>query len=109
MTTQEQETLGPYRGSYRADVYKDDTPSEEATLEEGETEDEVTNDETISVSTEIKTEEHDYKKRYDDLKKHYDTKLHEWKMERETLLAQPQEEEVYEEDADIASFKENFH
>ena len=29
-------------------------------------------------------------------------------MERETLLSQPQEEEVYEEDADIASFKENY-
>ena len=108
MTTQEQEHLGPYRGSYRADVYKDDIPSEEATLEESETEDEAINDETISVSTEVKTEEHDYKKRYDDLKKHYDSKLHEWKMERETLLAQPQEEEVYEEDADIASFKENY-
>ena len=108
MTTQEQEHLGPYRGSYRADVYKDDIPSEEATLEESETEDEAINDETISVSTEVKTEEHDYKKRYDDLKKHYDTKLHEWKMERETLLAQPQQEEEYEEDADIASFKENY-
>ena len=108
MTTQEQEHLGPYRGSYRADVYKDDIPSEEATLEESETEDEAINDETISVSTEVKTEEHDYKKRYDDLKKHYDSKLHEWKMERETLIAQPQEEEVYEEDADIASFKENY-
>ena len=108
MTTQEQETLGPYRGSYRADVYKDDIPSEEATLEESETEDEAINDETISVSTEVKTEEHDYKKRYDDLKKHYDSKLHEGKMERETLIAQPQEEEVYEEDADIASFKENY-
>ena len=108
MTTQEQEHLGPYRGSYRADVYKDDIPNEEATLEESETEDEAINDETISVSTEVKTEEHDYKKRYDDLKKHYDTKLHEWKMERETLLAQPQQEEEYEEDADIASFKENY-
>ena len=108
MTTQDQEHLGPYRGSYRADVYKDDIPSEEATLEESETEDEAINDETISVSTEVKTEEHDYKKRYDDLKKHYDTKLHEWKMERETLLAQPQQEEEYEEDADIASFKENY-
>ena len=108
MTTQEQEHLGPYRGSYRADVYKDDIPSEEATLEESETEDEAINDETISVSTEVKTEEHDYKKRYDDLKKHYDAKLHEWKMERETLLTQPQQEEEYEEDADIASFKENY-
>ena len=108
MTTQEQEHLGPYRGSYRADVYKDDIPNEEATLEESETEDEAINDETISVSTEVKTEEHDYKKRYDDLKKHYDSKLHEWKMERETLLAQPQQEEEYEEDADIASFKENY-
>jgi hypothetical protein len=29
-------------------------------------------------------------------------------MERETLLTQPQQEEEYEDDADIASFKENY-
>ena len=34
---------------------------------------------------EAKQEEHDYKKRYDDLKKHYDAKLNEFKNEREQL------------------------
>ena len=106
MTTQEQEHLGPYRGSYRADVYKDDTPSEESTLEESATEDEVTNDETISVSTEIKTEEHDYKKRYDDLKKHYDAKLHEWKEEKDALVSQNSQPTISEDD--IESFKESY-
>ena len=30
---------------------------------------------------------HDYKKRYGDLKKHYDTKLNEWKQQQELLEA----------------------
>ena len=108
MTTQEQENLGPYRGKYRSEL-EDNAQDEQATLEESETEDEVIDDETISVSTEIKTEEHDYKKRYDDLKKHYDSKLYEWKEEREQLMQGPQPiEESPEEDADIANFKENY-
>jgi hypothetical protein len=108
MTTQEQENLGPYRGKYRSEL-KDDVQDEQATLEESETEGEVIDDETISVSTEVKTEEHDYKKRYDDLKKHYDSKLYEWKEEREQLMQGPQPiEEFPEEDADIANFKENY-
>ena len=35
----------------------------------------------------VQKEDHDYKKRYDDLKKHYDTKLNEWKQNREVLEA----------------------
>ena len=108
MTTQEQENLGPYRGKYRSEL-EDNAQDEQATLEESETEGEVIDDETISVSTEVKTEEHDYKKRYDDLKKHYDSKLYEWKEEREQLLQGPQPiEESSEEDADIANFRENY-
>ena len=108
MTTQEQENLGPYRGKYRSEL-EDNAQDEQATLEESETEGEVIDDETISVSTEVKTEEHDYKKRYDDLKKHYDSKLYEWKEEREQLMQGPQPiEESPEEDADIANFKENY-
>ena len=108
MTTQEQENLGPYRGKYRSDL-QDDVQNEQATLEDSEIESEVVDDETISVSTEVKTEEHDYKKRYDDLKKHYDSKLYEWKEEREQLLQEPQAiEESSEDDADIANFKENY-
>tara|TARA_Y100000114_G_scaffold111363_1_gene105126 strand:- start:94 stop:939 length:846 start_codon:yes stop_codon:yes gene_type:complete len=105
----EQENLGPYRGAYRADVYKDDVPevSEEATLEEDTT---FMQDETISVEaeekTEVKTEEHDYKKRYDDLKKHYDAKLHEWKEEKDALVSQNSQPTISEDD--IESFKESY-
>ena len=105
----EQENLGPYRGAYRADVYKDDVSevSEEATLEEDTT---FMQDETISVEaeekTEVKTEEHDYKKRYDDLKKHYDAKLHEWKEEKDALVSQYSQPTISEDD--IESFKESY-
>ena len=34
--------------------------------------------------------EHDYKKRYDDLKSHYDTKLSTWRKEKEEILTQLQ-------------------
>ena len=108
MATQEQENLGPYRGKYRSDL-EDDAQNEQATLEDSESESDIVNDETISVSTQVQTEEHDYKKRYDDLKKHYDSKLYEWKEEREGLLNQPQQmQEFSEEDADIENFKENY-
>ena len=33
---------------------------------------------------------HDYKKRYDDLKSHYDTKLSAWRKEKEDILVQLQ-------------------
>jgi hypothetical protein len=101
----EQENLGPYRGAYRADVYRDDV-SDEATLEE----DPGFMDETISVQTEdkseVRTEEHDYKKRYDDLKKHYDAKLHEWKEEKDALISQNSQPTISEDD--IESFKESY-
>ena len=72
-----------YRGKYREDVYQDDDevveaqdPSEEATPEKEAT--------FAEPQTESDT---DYKKRYDDLKRHYDTKLSEWKKEKEELAA----------------------
>lgn len=75
-----------YRGSYRDDVYKDDEdeevvesqpdPSAEATPEEQ------------GFSDKKASEEVDYKKRYDDLKRHYDAKLAEWKDEKAELASQ---------------------
>ncbi len=83
-----------YRGKYREDVYKDE---EEGQQEEQQNE-EAQIDPTEKVATQqsnssfaekkVKEEDHDYKKRYDDLKKHYDTKLNEFKGEREELLNQ---------------------
>lgn len=76
-----------YRGQYRDEVYKDDDdeqiqveaqdPStEEATPEEAQTQ---------GFAEPQEGSEPDYKKRYDDLKRHYDSKVAEWKREREEL------------------------
>lgn len=103
--SKEPEELGPYRGRYREGVYAEET---EATLEETQ-EASQDDEETISLKTEIKTEEHDYKKRYDDLKKHYDSKLHEWREEREALVVEGQSQpQISEEDADLESFRESY-
>jgi len=80
-----------YRGKYREDVYKDE---EEETKEEVKS-DEVGTEQTatqqdkgfIETKKEETQEPHDYKKRYDDLKKHYDNKLQEWKSEKEAIEA----------------------
>ena len=110
----EDEKLGPYKGSYKSDVYKEDEVVDpEATLEEDAEDTNQFDDETISVqpsqnNSEVQTEEHDYKKRYDDLKKHYDSKLHEWREEKEQLVSQPVEQEAPEYDANIENFKENY-
>ena len=60
---------GPYKGAYKEEAFKEEDEAEtpeEATLEEESTEEEV-----ISFGG-SKESEHDFKKRYDDLKKHYD-------------------------------------
>ena len=103
--SKEPEELGPYRGRYKEGVYAEET---EATLEETQ-EASQDDEETISLKTEVKTEEHDYKKRYDDLKKHYDSKLHEWREEREALVVEGQSQpQISEEDADLESFRESY-
>jgi len=79
-----------YRNKYREDVYKDD---EEEVKEEQETkqnETDTSKEATPKNQSFVETKEEDgtvYKKRYDDLKKHYDKKLDEWKTEREALEA----------------------
>ena len=77
-----------YRNKYREEVDRDDE-------DEVETKSENTPD-PVEEKTETATQElgesfvetkkdHDYKKRYDDLKRHYDAKIAEWK-EKETSL-----------------------
>jgi len=115
MTTevQDQETnQGTYKGSYRKDVYEEDIP-QDATLEE-EVDEEQEEEETISLKT-SKKEDHDYKKRYDDLKKHYDAKLYEWRQERENLTNEQAMLSSFEDDsvpqesnAEIDQFKESY-
>ena len=80
----------PYQNSYRQNL-------EEPTFNE---EDEAEIDDPVEatrqqlakseglVSKKGTEQTHDFKKRYDDLKRHYDTKLNEWKQEKELLQAQ---------------------
>ena len=76
-----------YRGKYRDDVYRDDEeeqvqdPTEEVATQEQEQQEET----FVSAKKEETAPEHDYKKRYDDLKRHYDQKIQEFKTEKQEL------------------------
>ena len=76
-----------YRGSYREEVYQED--EDVATVEDPSVE-EATPEESQSFAKPKAESDTDYKKRYDDLKRHYDTKLDEWKREREELASAQQ-------------------
>ena len=85
-----------YKGKYREEVYNDDDDDEG---EEGqEAQSEADPDEQSATQqggdsfVEAKADEdsHDYKKRYDDLKRHYDAKVNEFKQELDALKANTQ-------------------
>jgi hypothetical protein len=85
------ETL--YKGNYRSEVYKDDeedTPEVEAS-EEAEV---TAKKEESFVESKQESPNHDYKKRYDDLKRHYDSKLSEFEAEKQQLLQASQQNNV---------------
>ena len=66
----------PYHNAYRKDL---DKPVETETVETKDTEEATPKKTTGFVGTEKTSQEHDFKKRYDDLKSHYDKKVNEWK------------------------------
>jgi hypothetical protein len=72
-----------YRGNYRDEVYQDEDDNESDETMEAQDADpkEATPQETTSFVEQKQEPDHDYKKRYDDLKKHYDTKVNEFKQE----------------------------
>jgi hypothetical protein len=76
-----------YRGKYRDEVYKDedDNEAEEAVEAQQADPDEATPQESTSFVKQKQETDHDYKKRYDDLKRHYDEKVGEFKSEIENL------------------------
>jgi len=108
-----------YRGKYREEVDKDDDEeaeeleAQEDTDEESATPQEATESSSSFAPRDEETphEETDteYKKRYDDLKRHYDGKLSEWRTEREELLsrlsAPAPTANPGESTADLASFR----
>ena len=90
-----------YRGKYKEEVYKDDeedTENVEASAEDTQPDPAPTAATQDANSFVTKSEpaepDHDYKKRYDDLKKHYDTKLSEHKEELASLRKAMQERAV---------------
>ena len=83
------ETL--YKGNYREDVYKDD---EDDTPEVEASEDTEQPESNSFVETKEEKPDHDYKKRYDDLKRHYDKKLTEFEEEKRQLTTATQQANV---------------
>jgi len=65
-----------YRGKYRDEVYSESEDSEEGTPQQ----------EATPSLTDTSDDGSDYKKRYDDLKRHYDSKLAAWRKEKDELL-----------------------
>ena len=81
-----------YKGKYREDVYNDDDDEVEAQSEADPAEIEAATQQgeagesfAQAKQKEEPEESHDYKKRYDDLKRHYDAKVGEFKQEIDNL------------------------
>ena len=74
----------PYKGQYRKDVYNEEP---EQKPEEQDTSTEATPEQSGFMSGGDKKPQHDFKKRYDDLKHHYDRTLAENKQKVEELEA----------------------
>jgi hypothetical protein len=77
----------PYQGAYKKeldDVDPEPNPAEEE-IPEAATSKEESNS-FVEQSTKSEQPAHDYKKRYDDLKKHYDAKIEEHKSKEQELL-----------------------
>ena len=77
----------PYRNDYHKDLDKEDPQPDPEAVEAEATQTEEDKS-FLSSSKDKDVTTHNFKKRYDDLKKHYYTKLDEWKQEKETLEAQ---------------------
>ena len=108
-----------YKGKYKEEVYKEDedetTTEQHATEEKSDPSEEATQDNTSKESfvEQKESKEVDYKKRYDDLKKHYDSKLEAWKDEKLHLsdqikAAQISTAEVQEDDKGLENFKTQY-
>ena len=78
-----------YGGKHRDAVYIDDDDEDNEAEETTETQqantEEATSQDSTSFVDNKKEAEHDYEKRYDDLKRHYDEKVGEFKSEVESL------------------------
>ena len=97
-TVQQEEQANPYNA--KKDYYVEDkpfTPANQLYFEEPSEKNKLFNSDDITQVDNVNTEEletskdtpykkPDYKKRYDDLKKHYDSKLNEFKSREQELI-----------------------
>lgn len=103
-----------YRGKYREDVYNDEEETVEA--QDPSEEEEATPEQEASFAEPKEGSDTDYKKRYDDLKRHYDSKLEDWKRERQELAEAQQAgrdsglktSELPKTPEDLEEFKRNY-
>jgi hypothetical protein len=72
---------GLYRGKYRDEVYEDDDDNVEVETQQEEPEEK----EATSFVQGSEERDHDYKKRYDDLKRHYDEKVQAFKQREKEM------------------------
>jgi len=99
-----------YKNSqYSKDLDKDDDDVVEQPEEKGaDPVDETATQQKESESFATKKEEVDYKKRYDDLKRHYDIKVAEWKEGVKKAQAVPQPDIPAQFTSNMADFKDKY-
>ena len=100
----------PYKGQYRKDVYSEEP---EQKTEEQDTSTEATPEQSGFMSGGDKKPQHDFKKRYDDLKHHYDRTLAENKQKVEELeaklqVAQQPQFKPTKTDDELKNFKDKY-
>ena len=77
----------PYQNDYRRNLAIDDDLDESNFQDPADMQTTQRNTEGLAQTKVSKEQTHDFKKRYGDLKRHYDTKLNEWKQEKEMFQA----------------------
>lgn len=103
-----------YKGKYREEVYQDDendTELEASEEVEQDAEQPVAAEEGETFGSKPESKEPDYKKRYDDLKRHYDERLAEWRQEKDefvTRLNTSSKPQVAEDTSELGAFKDQY-
>jgi len=96
-----------YRGKYREEVNRDDEDETVETVEQSDPVEKTATQEVGETFVDTK-KDHDYKKRYDDLKNHYDKKLSEWKDEKSKLQSSWKSAESVSKDIRIPKTQEEY-
>jgi len=103
-----------YKGKYREEVYQDDeddTELEASEEVEQDAEQPVAAEEAGTFGSKPESKEPDYKKRYDDLKRHYDGRLAEWKQEKDEFVSRlntSSKPQVAEDTSELGAFKDQY-